>query len=444
MFARSSSFSRHAFRNWAGNHSCMPADVHLPGSEAEVVDLVEQVRRRAGTMRVVGAGHSWSDIVCTQGHLVSLDKLDEVIAIDREASCVTVQAGIRLEKLVAHLHEHNLALPNLGSIAEQSVAGVISTGTHGTGVGLGNLSSTVRRMRLVTGRGEVLEVDAESHPEIFAAARVGLGCLGVITEVTLDCVPAFNLCERSWTLSFEEGLRQMQTLVDGHDHVKFWWLPHTGRMQVFAADRTEREPTPPSLLERIDRSGALTPVLAGIVEVGNRLPWTIPALNQTVAASYFNDYELVAQSDYVFNLAMPPAHMEAEYAVDRYDAEEALRQMRALIEFERFRVNFITEVRFVAADDIWLSCDYGRDSCHLGAYNGTTPRWRDYFEGVEQIALRLDGRPHWGKTFFAEGDILREVFPHFDDFAKVRERLDPDGVFVNDFVRRLFRGRSAG
>jgi L-gulonolactone oxidase len=420
--------------------------MHMPESEQEVVDLVDFVRLRGETMRVIGAGHSWSDIACTEGHLVSLDRLSQVISVDAERGLVTVEAGVRLRTLVAYLLERGLALENLGSVAEQSVAGVISTGTHGTGVGIGNLSSMVESLRMVTGRGEVVEVCEDNDPELFSAARVGLGCLGVITRVTLRCVPAFNLYERSWTLGFDQALRQMQSLVDRHDHVKFWWLPHTDRVQVFAADRTDRDTTPLKLMHRLDESGLLRPVFAGVLALGNRFPQAVPALNWLVAGAYFVDYELVDHSHRVFNLPMPPSHLESEFAFRRNQAEAALEQMRALIEWDRLRVNFITEVRFVAADDIWLSPAYRRDTCQIGAYIGQTPRWREYFEGVEAIAERMGARPHWGKTFFRRSDALRRVFPRFEDFVALRRRLDPKGLFANAFTAQVFAdsAQSAG
>ncbi len=437
MLLTSTSASGRLFHNWARNQACTPAGIHMPSSEREVVELVEHVRRHGQTMRVVGAGHSWSDIACTDGQLVNLDRLSHVLSVDPQRGRVTVEAGIRLKDLVAYLLERGLALANLGSVAEQSVAGVISTGTHGTGVGVGNLSSMVESLRLVTGTGDVLELSADSHPELLAAARVGLGSLGVITQVTLKCVPAFNLYERSFTLGFDEALRQMQSLVDAHEHVKFWWLPHTGRVQVFVADRTERERTPLRLMHRVDDAGLLNPVFAGILALGGRFPAAVPALNWLVAGTYFADYELVDHSHRVFNLPMPPRHLEAEYAFARDQAEDALQQMRALIEWEQIPVNFITEVRFVAGDDIWLSPAYGRDACQIGAYIGDSPRWRAYFEGCEAIATRLGARPHWGKTFFAGREQLRRVYPRFDDFVQVRERLDPRRIFQNDFTRRV-------
>ena len=436
MFETYDAARERLFRNWAENHVCAPKSRIEPSSEREVVDLVERVRRDGETIRVVGAGHSWSDVACTGGHLVSLDRMNDVVDIDRERGTATVDAGLRLKHLVPYLLERGLALPNLGSILEQSVAGVISTGTHGTGIGLGNLSSTVRSMRLVDGRGRIVELGEDDGR--LDAARVSIGALGVITRVTLDVVPAFNLHEQVWTLSFREALDQMHPIVERHDHVKFWWLPHTDQVQVFAADRTDEEKRPAGVAQRLDESGLLTPLFSGVIGLGNRVPEAIPALNNLVAEVYFDEFDHVAESHRVFNLPMPPPHLESEYGFPAERADEGLRRLRNFIDDEGLGVNFITEVRFVAPDDIWLSPAYERASAQIGAYIGETPRWRDYFEGFEEIALEMDGRPHWGKTFYAGPDDLRRNLPRFDDFLELRRELDPDGVFLNDFTRRVF------
>jgi L-gulonolactone oxidase len=208
-------------------------------------------------------------------------------------------------------------------------------------------------------------------------------------------------------------------------------------MQVFAADRTDRPCTRPTLVQRLDYSGTLTPLLSGIVGAGNRWPALVPKLNALVVATYFAEYELVAHSDRVFNLAMPPRHYESEYAFDLQDTETAIERVNALIKRDKIPVNFVTEVRFVAGDDTWLSPAYGRDSCQLGTYIGAMPQWRPYFEGVEAIAMDMSARPHWVKSFFAERDALRELYPRFDDFLAARDRLDPERVFENDFTRRI-------
>ena len=427
------------FTNWAGNHRCSPRQIHELSTAGEIADLIADVRRQGETLRMTGAGHSWSDICCTNGHIVQIDGLDEIVELDRQAQTVTVQAGLRLGDLVTWLLDRGYALANLGSIGEQSVAGVISTGTHGTGLATGNLSTMVRSLTLVDGRGIERTITRESAPELFDAARVGLGALGVITRVTLDCVPSFRLRERRWQLTFDQMIDQMDELVDLHEHIKFWWLPHTDRVQVFTADRTDHSPTPPGLTERLDESGLLTPIFERVLELGAALPQLIPPLNRLVAAVYFNPEDRVAESHEVFNLPMPPKHREAEYGFPLESAQQALERLRYRIQSEGHRVNFITEVRFVAADDLWLSPSYRRDSCQIGAYVGSTPGWRNYFEAFDEIAADFAARPHWGKTFFAGGDRLREVFPRFDDFNALRRRLDPDGVFTNDFVERIFR-----
>jgi FAD-linked oxidoreductase len=426
------------FTNWAGNHRCSPRRIHDLSTTGAVADLIESVRRQGETLRMTGAGHSWSDICCTDGHIGRIDGLDEVVELDRRAGTVTVQAGLRLGDLVKWLLDRGYALANLGSIGEQSVAGVISTGTHGTGLSTGNLSTMVRSLTLVDGRGIERTITRKSDPELFDATRVGLGALGVITQVEFEIVPSFRLRERRWQLTFDQMLDRMDELVDRHEHIKFWWLPHTDCVQVFAADRTDRPPTPPGLTERLDESGILTPLFQRVLQLGATVPQVIPPLNRLVAAVYFNPEDRVAESHEVFNLPMPPKHREAEYGFPLESARPALERLRYRIESEGHRVNFITEVRFVADDDLWLSPSYRRDSCQIGAYVGSTPGWRSYFEAFDEIAAEFGARPHWGKTFFAEADRLREVFPKFDDFNALRRRLDPDGLFANRFIDRVF------
>lgn len=427
------------FTNWAGNHRCRPLSVQTPRNDDELVELIERARRRGETIKPVGAGHSWTDIACTDGHLVSLDADNAVLDIDRRRHTITVRAGIRLRQLTRALAAHGLAMANLGSVAEQSIAGAISTGTHGSGIKFGNLATQVIAMRLVTGTGQVLRLSAEDEPELFSAARVGLGALGVITQVTLQCVPPFHLCERTRAMPFERAMRDMQALVDTHDHTKLWWLPHTGLVLVSRYDRVhDRCSRGASLQHYLEHHPLTTLALEGMTRLGNALPWTIPAVNRTVSLAYTRPVDRVSRSEHLFHTVMPPRHLEMEYAIPRARAEEAAERLRALVFDHRLRVNFIQELRFVAADDIMLSPAFARDSCHFGVYIGAHADHRRYFELAEAMLLDLDGRPHWGKCFSIDHTELSARLPNFERFAEIRRTLDPDGVFVNPFVRRVF------
>jgi len=430
-----------AFVNWGGNLRVEPRHRHAPASEVEIVDLVRAVRARGERLRVVGAGHSWSAAAVTDQHLVNLDRHARIVRIDRDARRVTVAAGIRLHALTAALDNVGLALSNLGSISEQSVAGAISTGTHGTGLGHGILATQVVAMRLVTGSGEIRVVSEDEQGEaadLLDAARVSLGCLGVISEVTLQVRDAFDLEERAWSLPFDEACRALPALAREHEHLKAWWLPHTGRVQLFAYTPTTAPRHGTSALGRTLDAAVNRVAFRGVLGLGRAAPRLIPHLSRLVGRTYFHERRRVDRSDRLLNVAMPPRHLEMEYGLPVEATTEAWRATKRLIERDRLRVNFVQEARFVAADRCHLSPAHGRESCQLGAYMAPSADLYRYFRGFESIALDLDGRPHWGKLFFARAAQLAPRYPLWERFRALRADLDPDGVFESDFVHEVF------
>jgi len=425
------------FRNWAGTERCTPVARAEPESEQEIEELVRHSARTGLRLKPAGAGHSFSGIACTDGVMLGLDRYADVLEVDRERHRVTVQAGIRLADLGARLREQEMAMSVLGSISEQSIAGAISTGTHGSGLGFGNLATSVVGMRLVSGRGETLEIDG-SKPELLSAARVGLGALGVISTVTLQCEPLFNLEEVTEPLGFERALDRLPQLLETHEHVKLWWLPHTDSIQVYLADRSGRKATRRGLARRFDESSASLALFAGLLRAGRARPTMIPALNRLVGGSIFKKERRVARSDRVFNVPQIPLHRESEFAVSLDYGVGAMYALRDLIQREQLHVNFIVEMRFVAADDIMMSPAYGRDSCQIGAYMFESEGIDRYFQEFQRIMYAMGGRPHWGKEFSLAGAEIRELYPMAHRFNELRQELDPRGLFASEFVRRLF------
>jgi L-gulonolactone oxidase len=426
------------FVNWGRTASCRAAHWATPRSEAELLSALRAAAAAGQPVKLVGAGHSWSDCACSTGHLINLDGLSRVVDIDPGRGEVTVEAGLRLWQLNEALAEKGLALGVLGSIAQQSVAGAISTGTHGSSPRRGNLASLVTGLRLALADGSVVDCSREQRPELFAAARVGLGALGAITQVTLRCEPAFRLEERAWPLRFDQALAAIPQLVENLEYVKLWWLPHTDHVQVFSYARTDApsgyRPSTRWLDEKVVNRGLFALLLA----CSRLAPPIIPSMNQLVRRAYFRPVRRVARSDQALTIAMPARHQEVEYALPITLAAEALRRTRELIEAEHVRVNFVVELRFAAADDAWLSPAHGRDSCHLGAYMARAAGLDRYFSAFEREMLTLGGRPHWGKQFQAAHAELQPRYPRWEEFAALRRRLDPGGLFENDYLRRLF------
>lgn len=430
------------FQNWARCAGCTPARFHEPESEEDVAAILARAAAAGERVRAVGGGHSWNDIACCDENLVSLDRMGRVLAVDAAARRVSAEGGIRIRALNERLAAHGLALSNLGSVVEQSIAGAIATGTHGSGARFGSLATQVRALRLVTPAGRTLDLSRERDPELFSAARVSLGALGIVAAATLECEPAFDLEETTEPLAFEDALARMQDLVERNEHVKLWWLPHTDRVQVFRANRTTRPRAgTDGLSRRFAESALLYWIFTGLLRVGTLAPPLVPALNPLVARAHFRRSERVDRSDRVFVVpTRVPRHLESEYAFDRARAPEALRRLRALIEARRLKVNFIVEVRFVAADDILLSPAFGRETCYLGAYCAGDAR--AYFAAFEELMAELDGRPHWGKAFSLGPARLRALYPGFARFEEIRRELDPRGTLENAYTERVFGARA--
>jgi FAD-linked oxidoreductase len=421
---------------WSRHITRIPAERAAPISEAEVAALVQRAAAARRHVKVIGGGHSFSDIGLTDGVLVTLDRMRAVVHLDAARHRVTVQAGIRLHELIAALASRNLALPILGSVTTQSIAGAISTGTHGSSLQHRNLASLVCGMRLVTARGDVLQLDEPD--DRLAGARVGLGALGIITEVTLRCEPLFTLVEEARRVPVDQLIRDLDAIARSAEYVKIWWLPTLPFANVYRYTRTDRSPTTSSLRRWVDEAIVNRFLFAALLAMSRRWPRLTPAINRAVGATYLRESRRVGRYDQVLTVAMPPVHRETEYAVALARASEALDRVRALIQHQRLRVNFVMEIRFVKGDDAWMSPTYGRDSCQIGAYIADGSDREAYFTGFERIMHALGGRPHWGKEHNITPEQVSAVFPMADRFLTLRGQLDPDGVFDNACLRRAF------
>ncbi|MFI5010646.1 MAG: D-arabinono-1,4-lactone oxidase, partial [Solirubrobacterales bacterium] len=425
------------WRNWAGDQRCRPAAYERPGSIEELAEAIVRAGARGQRVRVSGAGHSFSDIACTDGAMVKLDRMTEVLDVDRSAGLVRVQAGITIHALNRRLAEHGLALENLGDIDVQSIAGAISTATHGTGARLRNIPSQVRALTLVLADGSTLECSAERDPEVFAAARVGLGALGVVAEVTLRCVPAFRLHGIDRPAPLEQTLERFEELALENDHFEFFVFPHTDMALTRTNNRTERPARPRSRVSAYANDVLLTNHAFGLFcRLGRRMPAQIPRINRLVTR-LAGSSQRVDRSDLIFASLRLVKFTEMEYSLPRERTTEAVRRVMALVESEGFAVPFPIEVRTVAADDAMLSTAAGRDSGFVAVHMFEGMAWEPYFRAVEAVMGELGGRPHWGKRHFQTAATLRERYPEWDRFQAVRRRLDPQGRFANAWTERV-------
>jgi L-gulonolactone oxidase len=429
--------ARQTVRTWAGNEQCSPRQVHHPRSAADVADIVQRAATDGLTVKAIGAGHSFTPSAMTDGELVVLDEMDGVVAIDHARSEVRVQAGITLHRLNAVLADAGLAMPNLGDIDVQTVAGAVSTATHGTGRALGNLATTIVGLELVDGNGEVIRADRTENPDVYHAARVGVGAMGLLTEVTIACVPAFDLHVRETVEALPAILEDFDGFVDSADHAEFFFFPGSDRAQVKRNRRTDRLPTPPSKFAYWRDKYLFENVAFGLAcRAGRRFPSAVPAITRAVIAQA-TEREFVDRSDLVFASPRRVRFVEMEYGVPIAAVPEALGRIDALVRSLHHPVMFPIEVRCSAADDIPLSTGYGRDSGWIAVHQYRGMEFEHYFRGVEAIMDDYGGRPHWGKLHFQTADTLRDRYPEWETAMRVRDRLDPVGTFRNAYLDRV-------
>jgi L-gulonolactone oxidase len=429
--------SGHRWENWARDEACRPAVRLRPTTVGEVAASIESAAVAGRTVRVAGAGHSSNDSVLTDGTLLSLERMHRVLDLDRESGLVRVEAGITLHALSELLWDHGLALQNLGDIDVQSVAGAIATGTHGTGIALGNISARVAALELVLADGSALELSEASDPEAMRAARVGLGALGAVTAVTLRTVPSFVLDFTETSERLDAVLDSLDERVTASERFGFFTFPYTRTAMTRTANRVEGAPrTRTRGRAWFDDIFMTNHVYHAICRAGRARPSLVPGLNRLVGRLAGTTHR-VDRSYLVLATPRRVPFTEMEWAVPRASTAAAVSAVLEMIERERFPVSFPLEVRFGAADDAFLSPAAGRETGYVTVHMFGGMEWEPFFRAVEETAAPFGARPHWGKRHFRTAGELRGLYPDWDRFAAVRERLDPDGRFENDYVRRM-------
>jgi FAD-linked oxidoreductase len=424
------------WRNWGGNQQAVAVDVLTPGSVDEVSALVKTASGSGRRVKVVGSGHSFTGIAVADDQRLHLHRLADLVSFD--GHLVTVQAGMPMYALNALLATHGLAVPNLGDIDAQTVAGAISTGTHGTGAGHSTLASCVEAVTIVTGTGQILFLDASS--ELFPAVRLGLGALGILVEVTLRCVDAFTLSADDRPMPLAEVLAGLDEQIATNEHVEFYWYPYTDRAQLKRNNIVETSHRPLSTFRGwLDDSFLANTVFQGACRLGRTIPALVPTIS-AVAARALTARTYTDRSDRVFCTSRRVRFTEMEYEVPRAAMPEVLAALPRIIDGLPFKVQFPVEVRFTGPDDVWLSHGYGRESAYIAVHQFAGSPYEPYFRAVEAVCEPLGGRPHWGKLHYRDADSLRTVYPHFDDFLAVRNRLDPARVFANGYLDRVLGG----
>jgi L-gulonolactone oxidase len=411
--------------------------VSTPSSEAELTDVVRRAARTGQSIRVAGGGHSFSPLVATEGVILSLDRLQGVIDIDARSRTARVQAGTRLRALGPPLAAAGFAMENLGDINVQSVAGATSTATHGTGAALGNLATQICGLKFLTADADEISASPTENPELFAGGRVALGSLGVLTEISLRLVPSFRLKLDRGKRNFEECLAQTDSLIANNRSFEFYWLPHTDTVLTKAWNITD-EPADTLGWRRYVSEVLLENAVFGLLcRLGKAVPSLCPAISRGCAALASAGTQIDAS--YSSLATVRQVHFnEMEWSLPANRGAEALREIRAFISRREFPLMFPLEYRWVQGDDIWLSPNYGRDSVHISVHQYRGMPFARYFDGVQAICLNHGGRPHWGKCHALAAPQLSTLYPRWNEFLALRERMDPAGRFLTPYLRTLF------
>ncbi|MFJ9867862.1 D-arabinono-1,4-lactone oxidase [Streptomyces sp. NPDC101165] len=428
------------WRNWGGNVAARPARQVEPASVEELAAAVRKAAEDGLKVKAVGTGHSFTSIAATDGVLIRPQLLTGIRTIDRDAMTVTVEAGTPLKRLNAVLAREGLSLTNMGDIMEQTVSGATSTGTHGTGRESASIAAQIKALELVTAEGSVLscsEKGTEEERAIFAAARIGLGALGIVTAITFAVEPLFLLTAREEPMPFERVLAEFDQLWAENEHFEFYWFPHTGNTNTKRNNRSAGPEQPVGQLAGWFEDEFLSNGVFQVAQwVGRAAPATVPAIAQ-ISSKALSGRTYTDIPYKVFTSPRRVRFVEMEYAVPRAALTDTLRELKAMVDRSGLRVSFPVEVRTAPADDITLSTACGRDSAYIAVHMFRGTPYQAYFTAAERIFTAHEGRPHWGKVHTRDAEYFAEAYPRFGEFTALRDRLDPERLFQNDYLRRV-------
>ncbi len=431
--------------NWSGWVKSDPDVIAQPDSEEALSDVMAS---STGPVRVVGTGHSFTPLAATNGTLIELSKLTGLVGVDKAKMEATVWAGTPIHELTRALYAEGLALINQGDIDRQTIAGAVSTGTHGTGPELQNFSAMVRALRLVTPSGEVIAAAPHSNADVFEAGRLSLGALGVISQLTLAVQPAYKLNEQGWTMPASMCLEQAADLSRATRHFEFFWFPYADKVICKSLDMTELDaPEPRSddrqkgdaldaeekLVRRMFDLTAFAPFLSGPV---TRLMTRMAGSDQM--QRHAKTGGRTRWSHEAFPSARNLKFNEMEWALPAETGLDALREIVGYVRQKSERVAFPIECRWVAGDDVWLSPFNGRDSITIAVHQYHKQDYRHFFDACEQVFRNHNGRPHWGKLHRCTAPDFAEAYPKWAAFNDVRARLDPTGRMLNEHLATVF------
>ncbi len=424
--------------NWSGGVSFRPHTVVAPKDE---VELAAAVRKADGNVRVPGTGYSFTPLNATAGTLIDLSEFTGLRGCDPERQVATIAAATPLWGIGSLLHPLGFALKNMADVDRQTLGGVVGTGTHGTGITLGSFSADVASFRLVLANGEVIHCSPDENAEIFGAGRTSMGMLGVMTEIDMNVRPIYKLVEKQFVHPIDELFRQLDGLVAANRHFEFFWFPYADEAVCKSLNETDVDApirhSANTLRARGERRSADEQVFAAINEILPYAPF-LAKLTHRLFSRLMPGQERVRWSHEIFPSPRTVRFNEMEYAVPYEKGPEVLREIVKTIRKRQINTGFPIEYRTVAADDVWLSPFYRRESATIAVHQYHRVDTTGLFEACEEVFRRHDGRPHWGKRHTSTASELANLYPQFEVFRRLRMKLDPSGKFLNDHLRAMF------
>ncbi len=422
--------------NWSGSIQFNPKQYVFPSSEGEIQSIVYAAIKQNKQVRIIGSGHSFTPLCKTDQILISLDQYQGLVSVNTELNQATIKAGTKLHVLNTLLLEHGLALPNMGDINVQSLAGAISTGTHGTGISFGNMSTQIAAMTFINGKGERVHCSKTEYPDVLKAAQLSLGSLGVITEITMQCVPAYNLELKIERRNLQDVLEDLEQLNTQNRNFEFYWFLNTPYVMTKTANVTT---------EKAEKNGIANYLQEMLLEnytfkLFNEISTLFPKQSRRISmltARSVSKHRKVSSSDQVFSTPRVVKFHEMEYNVPLAAYKEVKKEIINWIGKHNYDIMFPMENRFVKQDDLYLSPAYKRDSAYIAVHTYSKKKYNQYFRAIEEIFIAHDGRPHWGKQHTRTAADLRELYPEFSTFLEIQKQHDPNGVFLSPYLRQL-------
>ena len=418
----------YTWSNWSGLQQAHPQHILHPDNVLELQHIVQSHPK----IRVVGAGHSFTPLVCTDATLVSLNQISGVASSHTAHSRCSIYAGTRLYNLDQYLEPINQALMNQGDIDQQSLAGAVSTGTHGTGADLHCISAYVEDFELLTASGEILNCSRTENPEIFAAGRVSLGSLGILTKITMQNRPRFKLKEHIQLCTVADMMQFIQQWKHQHRHIECFVFSHAEKLMLKTLDETDEELQPRK--ESYPSEDMLLTICSELIK-------NVPSLNpyvQKLLGTFVKPTMAVDWSSKIFPTVRNTKFNEMEYQIPVDDGLDCLEEVLAALRQHKVATFFPLEFRFVKGDDIWISPFYQQDSISISVHQYHKQDPRLIFDIVEPIFQKYKGRPHWGKMHFLNDNELSKLYPRWNEFIAARETLDPHRTFANAYTEQVF------